>query len=155
MKRFDGGDKYSRPAHILLVEDQQLDIELTMDAFEQARLGNTLSVVRDGEQALRYIRGEGEYGDRETHPAPDLILLDLKLPKVDGHEVLAEIKSTPVIKRIPVIVLTSSAAEGDRMTSYDQGANSYLIKPVSVDAFLNVVQQIGSYWLYLNVSPPD
>lgn len=141
-------------AVIMLVEDNEMDVELTIDAFEEARLKNSIFVVRNGQSALDYLNQKGEYSDAKTYPLPDLILLDLKLPGKDGFEVLHEIKSTPIIKRIPVIILTSSKEEGDRALSYDTGANSYLTKPVSFDGFLNVVKQIQGYWLMLNVMPP-
>jgi CheY-like chemotaxis protein len=144
----------SSEAHILLVEDNRMDVELTLDAFKEARLDNTVHVARNGQEALDYLFGRGEYADRDEYPVPDLILLDLKMPGLGGHEVLRRIKRTPVLKRIPVIVLTSSREEGDRALSYDRGANSYLVKPVSFEGFLDVVREIGSYWLSLNVKPP-
>jgi DNA-binding response OmpR family regulator len=95
------------------------------------------------------------YADRNIYPMPDLILLDLKLPRVDGFEVLRQIKSADILKRLPVVILTSSKDEGDRALSYDIGANSYLVKPVSFDGFLGVIKQIEGYWLSLNVAPPE
>jgi len=145
----------SRAAHILLVEDNHLDVELTLDAFREARLGNTVHVCSTGTGALDYLSGTGRYADRDKYPLPDLILLDLKLPGISGHEILQEIKATPVIRRIPVVILTSSREEGDRTLCYDIGANSYLVKPVSFDQFLDVIQQISDYWLLLNVGPPQ
>jgi CheY-like chemotaxis protein len=142
-------------AHILLVEDNRMDVELTLDAFNQAKLQNTIHVASDGQEALAYLFGHGPYADRRTYPKPNLILLDLKLPGIDGFEVLRQIKSTPILKRIPVVILTSSKEEGDRALSYDRGANSYLVKPVSFDGFLGVVQQIEGYWLSLNIAPPE
>jgi CheY-like chemotaxis protein len=142
-------------AHILLVEDNRMDVELTLDAFREARLANTVHVAPDGQDALDYLFGRGKYTDRHTYPLPNLILLDLKLPGIDGFEVLRQIKETPVLKRLPVIVLTSSKEEGDRALSYDIGANSYLVKPVSFEGFLGVVRQIEGYWLTLNVAPPE
>jgi CheY-like chemotaxis protein len=141
--------------HILLVEDNRMDIELTLDAFREARLMNSVHVASDGPTALDYVFGRGRYSDREAYPLPDLILLDLKLPGMNGFEVLKEIKSTPVLKRLPVVILTSSIEEGDRALSYDSGANSYLVKPVSFDGFMDVVRQIEGYWLSLNVGPPQ
>jgi CheY-like chemotaxis protein len=141
-------------AHILLVEDNRMDVELTLDAFHEARLLNTIHVAPTGQEALDYLFGRGRYADRNAFPLPDLILLDLKLPGIDGFEVLRQIKSTPILKRLPVVILTSSKEEGDRALSYDHGANSYLVKPVSFDAFMGVVRQIEGYWLSLNVSPP-
>ena len=143
-----------RQAHILLVEDNRMDVELTLDAFREARLNNTVHVAANGQAALDYLLGHGEFADRAAHPLPNLILLDLKLPGVDGFEVLRQVKSTPILKRLPVVVLTSSKEEGDRALSYDIGANSYLVKPVSFEGFLNVVRQIEGYWLTLNAPPP-
>jgi CheY-like chemotaxis protein len=142
-------------AHILLVEDNRMDIELTMDAFREAKLLNTIQVVTDGQEALDYLLGRGRFIDRREYPMPNIILLDLKLPGLDGFEVLRQVKSTPILKRIPVIILTSSKEEGDRALSYDRGANSYLVKPVSFDGFLDIVRQVNGYWLSLNVDPPE
>ncbi len=139
---------------ILLVEDSEADIDLTLDAFREARLANKIEVCRSGQEALDYVFGQGEYADRRAHPLPDLVLLDLKMPGIDGHEVLRGIKNEPVLKRLPVIILTSSKEEADRALSYDNGANSYLVKPVSFEGFLDVVRQVGEYWLTLNVGPP-
>jgi CheY-like chemotaxis protein len=144
----------TRPAHILLVEDNRMDVELTLDAFREARLSNTIHVASTGQAALDYLFGRGVYADRTAYPLPSLILLDLKLPGIDGHEVLRQIKSTPELKRLPVIILTSSREEGDRALSYDNGANSYLVKPVSFEGFVDVVRQIEDYWFTINVGPP-
>lgn len=142
-------------AHILLVEDNRMDIELTLDAFREARLLNTIQVVTDGQEALDYLLGRGRFVDRREYPMPNIILLDLKLPGLDGFEVLRQVKSMPVLKRIPIIILTSSKEEGDLALSYDRGANSYLVKPVSFDGFLDIVRQVNGYWLSLNVAPPE
>jgi two-component system, response regulator len=143
------------PARILLVEDNRMDVELTLDAFREARLANTISVASNGQAALDYLFGCGPYADRTIYPLPNLILLDLKLPGIDGHMVLRRIKETPELKRLPVIILTSSKEEGDRALSYDNGANSYLVKPVSFEGFLDVVRQLEDYWFTLNVGPPE
>lgn len=145
----------NKPALILLVEDNRMDVELTLDAFHEAKLLNTVHVASNGQEALDYLFGRGPYADRNTYTMPNLVLLDLKLPGIDGFEVLRQIKSTPILKRLPVVILTSSKEEGDRALSYDRGANSYLVKPVSFDGFLNVVRQIEGYWLLLNVAPPE
>lgn len=131
-----------------------MDVELTLDAFREARLGNRIEVAENGRKALDYLFGIGQYADRDHYPLPDLILLDLKMPGIDGFEVLRQIKVAPLIKRIPTIVLTSSKEEGDRALSYDSGANSYLVKPVSFAGFVDVVREISDYWLTLNVAPP-
>ena len=131
-----------------MVEDNPMDVELIIDAFKEARLTNKIHVARNGKEALDYLFGQGE------NPLPDIVLLDLKMPGIDGHEVLRKIKSADKLKRLPVIILTSSRDEGDRAMSYDNGANSYLVKPVSFDDFLKVVKQVSEYWLTLNVEPP-
>ena len=145
----------TRPPHILLVEDNGMDVELTLYAFREVRPKNVIRVARDGQAALSYLFGHGEYGDRQMHPWPDIILLDLKLPGMDGFDVLRQVKSTPILKRLPVIVLTSSREATDRALSYDIGANSYLVKPVVFEGFLDLVRQIEAYWLALNVAPPE
>jgi len=144
-----------KPAHILLVEDSKMDVELTLDAFKESHIGNTIHIAEDGQTALDYLFGRASYADREKYPLPDLILLDLKMPRIDGFQVLQQVKVAPFLKRIPVIILTSSKEEGDRALSYDSGANSYLVKPVSFDGFLKVVRQVGDYWIVLNVGPPS
>jgi len=143
-----------KEATILLVEDNEADIDLTLDAFREARLDNDTHVCRGGQEALDYLFGQGEYADRNAHPLPDFVLLDLKMPGIDGHEVLRQIKSTDNLKRTPVIILTSSTEEGDRALSYDRGANSYLVKPVTFAGFIEVAKKLGEYWLTLNVEPP-
>jgi len=144
----------TRAAVILLVEDNPMDVELIIDAFKEARLGNKIQVARNGKEALEYLFGEGKYADRGEFLFPDIVLLDLKMPGIDGHEVLRRIKGADKLKRLPVIILTSSRDEGDRAMSYDNGANSYLIKPVSFDDFLEVVKKVSDYWFTLNVEPP-
>ena len=144
-----------RFAHILLVEDNRMDVELTLDAFKEARLLNTIYVSPNGQDALDYLFGRGKYADRIIYPIPNLVLLDLKLPGVDGFEVLRQVKSAPILKRVPVIILTSSKEEGDRALTYDIGANSYIVKPVSFNGFLDVIKQIEGYWISLNVAPPE
>jgi two-component system response regulator len=141
-------------AVILLVEDNVMDIELTLDAFAQVGLKNTINVARTGEEALNYIYGKGKFTDRKSFPTPDLVLLDLKLPGISGHEVLSELKNDERTRRIPVIVLTSSHEEGHRAVCYNNGVNSYLVKPIDFGEFVKVVRAIGDYWLTLNVGPP-
>ena len=140
--------------HILLVEDNPMDVALTLDAFSEVNLKNSIHVANTGQEALNYLFGAGKFSDRDQYPLPDLILLDLKLPGIDGHEVLRRIKLAPALKRVPIVVLTSSKTDTDLITSYDNGANSYLIKPVSTKDFLAVVHQIDQYWLTLNIGPP-
>ena len=136
---------------ILLVEDSLPDIELTLEALADAKFANHVSVVRDGQEALDYLNAQGAYTDRLC---PDLVILDLNLPKRSGQEVLAEIKGNDELRRIPVAVLTTSAAEADIVRSYDLGANCYLTKPVDVEQFMNVVQSIEEFWLGLVRLPP-
>jgi len=145
----------TRAAHILLVEDRRMDVELTLDAFREARLNDTVHVASTGEQALDYLFGRGDFGDRGRHPMPDLVLLDLKLPGIDGQEVLRQVKATPGLRRLPVVVLTSSREQRDRMECYDYGVNSFLVKPISFDGFMDVVREVHAYWLGLNVPPSD
>ncbi len=143
----------TRPALILLVEDNEMDVELTLDAFQEARFNNAVHVARNGQEALDYLFGRGKYDNREEFPLPDLILLDLKMPGIDGHEVLRQTKSAEGLKRLPVVILTSSREEGDLEISYDRGANGYLVKPVSFDGFVEVIRQVSDYWLTLNIGP--
>lgn len=144
----------ARPGSILLVEDNLMDVELTLDAFAEKGLAGMVRVVSNGQEALDFLFGKGQYENRELFPLPDIILLDLKMPVIDGHEVLRQLKTTQVIKRIPVIVLTSSAEEGDLALSYDNGANGYLVKPVSFSSFKKVVEAIDEYWVKLNLPAP-
>ena len=143
----------SKSALILLVEDSRMDVELILDAFGEAGLSNRIEIAETGQSALDYLFGEGKFTSRATYPLPDLILLDLKMPGIDGFEVLGRIKESAPLKRIPVVILTSSREEGDRAMSYDNGANSYLVKPVTFAGFVEVVRKIGDYWLTLNVGP--
>ena len=137
---------------ILLVEDNPGDVRLNREALKDGKIINKLHVAEEGLEALAYLRREGKYHNAVR---PELILHDLNLPKKDGREVLAEIKADVALKRIPVVILTSSKDEGDRAVTYDMGANSYLVKPVSFEGFLGVVRQIEGYWVSLNVGPPE
>lgn len=138
---------------ILLVEDSPEDIELTCRALKNANLGNQIQIARDGAEALDYIFCEGPHAGRRIEDTPKLILLDLKLPKVDGLEVLQRIKGDPRTKLIPVVVLTSSKEQTDVVKSYSLGVNSYIVKPVNFDSFSTAVQELGIYWLLLNQPP--
>lgn len=142
------------PAKILLIEDNYMDVILTLDAFKEAQLSNQINVAKNGQEALDYLFGRNKYADRGLYPVPDLILLDLNMPGIDGFEILRQIKTAEKIKRIPVIILTSSKEEGDRALSYDYGANSFLIKPVSFDGLTDVVKRICDYWFTTNIGPP-
>lgn len=142
------------PDCILLVEDNPDDIELTRRALERSHVANSLKIVNDGAEALDYLFGRGDYEGRDREDDPCLVLLDIRLPKVSGLEVLREIRSSPELRRIPVVMLTSSNEESDLIESYEYGANSYIRKPVDFDQFLAAVQQLGLYWLVLNERPP-
>ena len=130
--------------HVLLVEDDPGDVLMTQEAFEEHKLRNRLTVVSDGAEALAYLRQEGEYADAV---APDLILLDLNLPRRDGRQVLEEVKADPDLRRIPVVVLTTSEAEEDVLRSYDLHANAYVTKPVDFNRFIEVVRQIDEFFV--------
>jgi CheY-like chemotaxis protein len=138
---------------ILLVEDNPYDAELTVSALKRSRLSNRVDLVHDGAEALDYIFATGAYADRAINECPRVILLDLKLPKVDGIEVLRQIKSDSRTKHIPVVVLTSSKEDRDLDRCYDLGANSYIVKPVDFDQFLDVVKQLELYWVLVNQLP--
>jgi len=139
--------------HILLVEDNPDDVELTLRAFKKNHIMNSLHVVTDGAEALEYLFGTGKYAGRDTSRQPTVILLDLKLPKVDGLEVLKAIRADERTKLLPVVVLTSSKEEMDIMNVYANGANSYIRKPVEFEKFIEAVGQLGLYWLLLNERP--
>jgi two-component system response regulator len=138
---------------ILLVEDDPRDLELALRALKKANLRNRVEVARDGAEALDFIFCEGPHAGRRIEDVPKVILLDLKLPKVDGLEVLQRIRSDPRTRSIPVVVLTSSKEQRDVVESYRLGVNSYVVKPVSFDEFAAAVQQLGLYWLLLNEIP--
>jgi len=142
----------TRPANILIVEDERIDLELILAAFRRARLGNTIRITTSGDETLDYIFGMGTYADRKEFPLHDLILLDLNLPGTSGFEVLRQVRNTPKVNHIPVIVLTSSKAEGDRTMAYDLGANDFLIKPVTFEALTRAIEAIGHFWIVFNVN---
>jgi two-component system, response regulator len=137
---------------ILLVEDNPNDVELALRAFKKNKLVNRVHVARDGEEALDFIFCKGDYAKRDFNQTPKLILLDLKLPKIDGIEVLKQIKADPHTSSIPVVVLTTSREERDVLETYRLGVNSYILKPVDFDQFVDSVRQIGFYWMLLNQS---
>ncbi|MEW5747716.1 MAG: response regulator [Candidatus Thermoplasmatota archaeon] len=140
-------------ARILLVEDNPDDVELTLRAFRKNRILNEVAVVRDGEEALDYLFCRGAFADRE-HENPAVVLLDLKLPKIDGFEVLRRIRAEERTKMLPVVILTSSKEQQDLVTGYSLGANSYVRKPVDFEQFTDAAQKLGLYWLVLNEPPP-
>ena len=139
---------------ILLAEDDQRDIELTLAALEDINLANEIDVVRDGEEALDYLFRRAKYKDRESDN-PAVVLLDLKMPKVDGLEVLKQIRKSEELCRIPVVILTSSKMESDLIASYDLGVNAYVVKPVTFEDFVKAVKELGSFWAILNEPPPE
>ncbi|WP_225334140.1 response regulator [Halomicrobium urmianum] len=141
-----------KPVEILLAEDNPGDVKLTRKALERGQIANNLHVVEDGVEALGYLRQEGEHADARR---PDLILLDLDMPRKDGKEVLRELRDDDDLRRIPVVVMTSSAAEEDIAKSYDLNANAYLTKPVDFDGFLDVVGRIEEFWLTVVKIPPE
>ncbi len=140
-----------KPIHILLVEDNEGDILLTIDAFEEGRISNKISVVRDGNEAIDFLTQSGKYVNREL---PDLILLDINLPKKNGHEVLSFIKSTDWLRHIPVIILTTSSSESDIEKAYKNFVSCYITKPIEVNDFLNAISKIEDFWFSI-VSLPN
>lgn len=138
---------------ILLAEDNPRDIELTMAAMEENRLANQIVVVRDGAETLDYLLRRGAYADRDN-VQPCVLLLDLKMPKVDGLEVLRQMKADPVLRRIPVVMLTSSREEQDLVKSYGLGVNAYVVKPVDFTQFVDSIKQLGFFWAVINEPPP-
>ena len=139
---------------ILLVEDNPSDIQLTQRALEKAHILNELIVAEDGEEAIDYLFGAGQFAGRDPRQLPALVLLDIKLPGQDGIEVLRRIRENPITRRQPVVILTSSKEESDVASSYDLGANSYIRKPVDFNQFAEAIQNLGLYWLILNEIPP-
>jgi CheY-like chemotaxis protein len=139
---------------ILLVEDNPDDEALTLRALQKNNITNEVVVARDGVEALEYLFGTGKYSGRDTTVIPQVVLLDLKLPKIDGLEVLRRLRGDERTKLLPVVILTSSNEEQDRLTGYDLGANSYVRKPVDFNQFIDAVRELGLYWLILNERPP-
>lgn len=142
-----------RDQFILLAEDDPNDVLLIQRAFQKAGMRHVLKVVRDGEEAINYLSGEGDFADRERFPKPFLLLLDLKMPGADGFEVLRWVRAEPETKRLLVVVLTSSNLQADVDRAYDLGANSYLVKPVSFDEMVNMIQRFEAYWSEINRIP--
>jgi two-component system, chemotaxis family, response regulator Rcp1 len=146
-----GRKRDCRPIDILMVEDNPGDVRLTVEALKEGKVRNSFYTVEDGVEAMAFLRRQGRYADV---PRPDLILLDLNLPKMNGREVLAEIKEDPDLRRIPVVILTVSKAEQDILRSYNLHANCYITKPVDLDQFLEVVKSIETFWLTVVMLPP-
>ena len=147
------GNGKRKPITILMADDYDEDRMMTKKAWDNSRLANDLRFVEDGEELMEYLGRRGEYADPASSPRPGLILLDLNMPKMDGREALREIKSTPELRRIPIVVLTTSKAEEDIFRSYDLGANSFISKPVTFDRLVAIIQQIGTYWFELVETP--
>ncbi len=139
---------------ILLVEDNPRDLELTLRVLRKNNLANSVTTVTDGEEALDFLFGRGKYRDRDVNNHPKVVFLDLKLPKVDGIEVLRQVKSDERTKKIPIVVVTSSAEERDRLESYNLGANSYVVKPIEFDSFVKTIGDLGFYWMAINRAAP-
>ena len=143
----------SEAFEILVVEDNPLDLEMTLRGLRKANIVNRIHVARDGAEALEYLFCEGAYAGRRIDDAPRFVLLDLKLPKVDGLEVLARMKADPRTRAIPVVMLTSSKEQRDLVESYQLGVNSYIVKPVDFENFVQAARELGTYWLMLNQTP--
>jgi len=145
----------SNAIEILLVEDSPADAEMTLRALRRNNLANRVHWVKDGEEALEYMFRTGGYAERSLESVPKLVMLDIKMPKVDGIEVLRRLKSEPATRTVPVVIMTSSNEERDVMETYKLGANSYIVKPVEFDSFLETVAKIGLYWVLTNRAPRD
>lgn len=138
---------------VLIVEDNPQDLELTLRALRRSHLANNIVTVGDGQEALDFLFARGAYSGRNEKDVPRVVFLDLKLPKVDGFEVLREMRNDPRTKTVPVVVITSSAEERDRMATYGIGANSYVVKPIDFDSFTKTMSEVGFYWLAINRGP--
>jgi CheY-like chemotaxis protein len=139
---------------ILLVEDNPRDLELTLRVLRKNNLANAVTAVADGEEALDFLFARGKYASRSVNKRPKVVFLDLKLPKVDGTEVLRQVKSDERTKMIPVVIVTSSAEERDRIESYNLGANSYVVKPIEFESFVKTIGDLGFYWMAINKGAP-
>jgi CheY-like chemotaxis protein len=143
------------PVRIIVADDDSDDRMMIKDAFDESKLGNPIDFVEDGVQLLEYLRREGPYAHLAGQPYPGFILLDLNMPRKDGRTVLKEIKSDPVLHRIPVIILTTSKAEEDIIKTYNLGVNSFICKPVSFDKLVDIVKTVGHYWIEIVALPPE
>jgi chemotaxis family two-component system response regulator Rcp1 len=146
------GMSLTKPIEILLVEDNQGDVRLTREALKEGKVLNTLHVARDGVEGLAFLRHEGKYAQE---PHPDIILLDLNLPRMDGRELLEIIKTDPKLRRIPVVILTTSKSEEDILKTYDLHANCFITKPVDLDQFMNMIRSMEEFWFMIVKLPPD
>jgi len=147
--------KHGEPITILMADDDADDRRLTRDALEESRLANDLRFVENGEELLDYLRNKGKWSDPEKAPRPGLILLDLNMPRKDGRTALKEMKADPDLRQIPVTVLTTSKADEDIFRSYDLGVNSYIVKPVTFEALVDILQTLEKYWFEIVELPPD
>ena len=147
--------KHGVPITILMADDDADDRRLTRDALEESRLANDLRFVENGEELLDYLRHQGKFKDHEIAPRPGLILLDLNMPRKDGRTALKEMKADPDLRQIPVTVLTTSKADEDIFRSYDLGVNSYIVKPVTFEALVDILQTLEKYWFEIVELPPD
>jgi CheY-like chemotaxis protein len=148
-------NKHGEPITILMADDDADDRRLTRDALEESRLANDLRFVENGEELLDYLRNQGKYANPENAPRPGLILLDLNMPRKDGRTALKEMKADPDLRQIPVTVLTTSKADEDIFRSYDLGVNSYIVKPVTFEALVDILQTLERYWFEIVELPPD
>jgi len=147
--------KHGNPITILMADDDADDRKLTKEALEESRLANSLRFVENGEELLEYLRRQGNYSDPESSPRPGMILLDLNMPRMDGRTALGEIKNDPDLRQIPVVILTTSRADEDVFRSYDLGVNSYIVKPVTFEALVDILQTLEKYWFEIVELPPD
>ena len=148
-------NKQGNAITILLADEDPDDRMLAKEAFVESRLRNRLEMVEDGEELMEYLHGRGKYSGANTRPKPDLILLDLNMPRKDGREALREIKSSPELRRIPIVVLTTSKADEDVIRTYDLGVNSFITKPVTFEALVEVLTTLGRYWFEIVELPPE
>lgn len=145
----------SHPIRILVAEDDADDRLMIQDAFEESRLGNPVDFVEDGVQLMDYLQRQGGYANLVDHPYPGFILLDLNMPRKDGRTALREIKASPILQRIPIVILTTSKAEEDIVRTYDLGVNSFICKPVTFDSLVEIVKTLGRYWIEIVALPPE
>jgi chemotaxis family two-component system response regulator Rcp1 len=149
------GEIIYKPLDILLVEDNEADVKLTLIAFGNGKIKNNIKVVSDGEEAINYLYNHGKFQDKKEYPRPDLILLDINLPKFDGFTVLQKVKQEPLLRKIPVIILTSSSYEADILNSYNYGATGFIQKPVDFEEFFEIVNGFNIYWHLINKLPKN
>jgi CheY-like chemotaxis protein len=148
-------NQHTRVAIILLVEDNPADQQLTIRAFKQGKINTHIHLANDGQEAMDYLLNQGKFTSKVDNPRPDLILLDINMPRKDGKQVLKEIRSNPTIKMIPVVMLTTSDQEKDILDSYNLGVNAYISKPVRINDFIDVVKKLEEFWFTLSLLPPN